>query len=144
MSRRCPCHDGVIVNAGGYDLTRLADFRSGDLQTGALRPGNNSDNNSPRPAIPRGRGRRIVFSCKAGARSAQAVALMRQAGHRLREPYRGDFTDWLARVGPVASRADDWSASRLLNTPCANRHNDEGFGIVRCSVCRYLCALTHL
>ena len=58
-------------------------------------------------AIPDGRGRRLVFSCKAGVRSAQAVALMRQAGHPLREHYRGGFADWLARGGAVAFGPDD-------------------------------------
>ncbi|CAH1658509.1 Sulfurtransferase [Hyphomicrobiales bacterium] len=60
------------------------------------------------PAVlPEAGGRRIVFSCKAGVRSAQAVALMQQAGYPLREHYRGSFADWLGRGGAVAFGPDD-------------------------------------
>lgn len=52
--------------------------------------------------LPEAEGRRIVFLCKAGVRSAQAVALMQQAGSALHEHYRGSFSDWLACGGPVA------------------------------------------
>ena len=58
-------------------------------------------------AVPDARGRRIVFSCKAGVRSAQAVALMQQAGHALHAHYRGGFADWLARGGAVAFGSED-------------------------------------
>ncbi|MGL5114566.1 MAG: rhodanese-like domain-containing protein [Beijerinckiaceae bacterium] len=45
--------------------------------------------------IPQASGRRVVFSCAAGIRSVQALALAQGAGLALTEHYRGGFKDWL-------------------------------------------------
>ncbi len=45
-------------------------------------------------AIPAGEGKRIVFSCAAGVRSMQALAIAQAAGLDLVEHYRGGFKEW--------------------------------------------------
>ncbi len=52
-------------------------------------------------ALPRGEGRRIVFSCAAGVRSMHALAAAQNAGLDLHEHYRGGFKDWLASGEPI-------------------------------------------
>jgi rhodanese-related sulfurtransferase len=42
-------------------------------------------------------GKRIVFSCAAGVRSIQALALVQAAGMSLEEHYRGGFKEWVGR-----------------------------------------------
>ncbi len=54
-------------------------------------------------ALPRGRGRRIVFSCAAGVRSIHAIAMAQGAGLALNEHYRGGFREWISRGEPVES-----------------------------------------
>jgi rhodanese-related sulfurtransferase len=44
--------------------------------------------------IPQGTGQRIVFSCAAGVRSIQALAIAQGAGLDLVEHYRGGFKEW--------------------------------------------------
>jgi rhodanese-related sulfurtransferase len=46
--------------------------------------------------IPQGTGQRIVFSCAAGVRSLQALAIAQGAGLDLVEHYRGGFKEWAA------------------------------------------------
>lgn len=52
-------------------------------------------------AIPEAAGRRIVFSCAAGVRSIQALAIAQGAGLDLTEHYRGGFKEWAATGEPV-------------------------------------------
>lgn len=44
--------------------------------------------------IPMDRGKRVVFSCAAGVRSMQALAIAQSAGLDLSEHYRGGFKEW--------------------------------------------------
>jgi rhodanese-related sulfurtransferase len=44
--------------------------------------------------IPVDSGKRIVFSCAAGVRSMQALAIAQGAGLALTEHYRGGFKEW--------------------------------------------------
>jgi rhodanese-related sulfurtransferase len=44
--------------------------------------------------IPQGAGKRVVFSCAAGVRSIQALAIAQAAGLDLVEHYRGGFKEW--------------------------------------------------
>jgi rhodanese-related sulfurtransferase len=44
--------------------------------------------------IPVAGGKRIVFSCAAGIRSMQALAMAQAAGLDLTEHYRGGFKEW--------------------------------------------------
>ena len=44
--------------------------------------------------IPQASGKRIVFSCAAGVRSINALALAQAAGLALVEHYRGGFNEW--------------------------------------------------
>jgi rhodanese-related sulfurtransferase len=44
--------------------------------------------------IPVSTGKRIVFSCAAGVRSMQALAIAQGAGFDLHEHYRGGFKEW--------------------------------------------------
>jgi rhodanese-related sulfurtransferase len=46
--------------------------------------------------IPMAAGKRIVFSCAAGVRSMQALAIAQGAGLDLCEHYRGGFKDWVS------------------------------------------------
>jgi rhodanese-related sulfurtransferase len=45
-------------------------------------------------AIPSMPGKRVVFSCAAGVRSMQALAIAQAAGLDLVEHYRGGFKEW--------------------------------------------------
>jgi rhodanese-related sulfurtransferase len=44
--------------------------------------------------IPVDSGKRVVFSCAAGVRSMQALAIAQSAGLALTEHYRGGFKEW--------------------------------------------------
>ncbi len=44
--------------------------------------------------IPADTGKRLVFSCAAGVRSMQALAIAQDAGLALHEHYRGGFKEW--------------------------------------------------
>ena len=46
-------------------------------------------------------GKRIVFSCASGVRSARAVEFAQAAGLDLREHYKGGFKEWSAAGEPV-------------------------------------------
>jgi rhodanese-related sulfurtransferase len=46
--------------------------------------------------IPVDSGKRIVFSCAAGVRSINALAIAQNAGLALTEHYRGGFKEWAA------------------------------------------------
>jgi rhodanese-related sulfurtransferase len=52
-------------------------------------------------ALPTQSGKRIVFSCAAGVRSMQALAIAQDAGLSLQEHYRGGFKEWAAMGEPV-------------------------------------------
>jgi rhodanese-related sulfurtransferase len=58
--------------------------------------------------IPTESGKRIVFSCAAGVRSMQALALAQQAGHALTEHYRGGFKEWAMMGEPVEGYGGRW------------------------------------
>jgi rhodanese-related sulfurtransferase len=51
--------------------------------------------------IPSASGKRVVFSCAAGVRSIQALALAQGAGLDLVEHYQGGFKDWVMSGEPV-------------------------------------------
>ncbi len=51
-------------------------------------------------AIPEGK--RVVFSCAAGVRSARAAEIAQAFGRDIREHYKGGFKDWIAAGEPVA------------------------------------------
>jgi rhodanese-related sulfurtransferase len=46
-------------------------------------------------------GRRIVFSCAAGMRSARAAEYAQTMGRDITEHYKGGFKDWIAAGEPV-------------------------------------------
>ncbi|MGO4572326.1 rhodanese-like domain-containing protein [Microvirga sp. 2TAF3] len=46
-------------------------------------------------------GKRIVFSCAAGVRSARAAEFAQAAGRDIREHYKGGFKDWIGAGEPV-------------------------------------------
>jgi rhodanese-related sulfurtransferase len=52
-------------------------------------------------ALPRADGKRIVFSCAAGVRSMQALAMAQEAGVALSEHYRGGFREWAMMGEPI-------------------------------------------
>ena len=45
-------------------------------------------------AIPNEPGKRVVFSCAAGVRSARVLEFVQDMGLPLREHYKGGFKDW--------------------------------------------------
>jgi rhodanese-related sulfurtransferase len=51
--------------------------------------------------LPQAEGKRLVFSCAAGVRSARALAIAQSNGEPVTEHYIGGFKDWLYRGGPV-------------------------------------------
>jgi rhodanese-related sulfurtransferase len=53
-------------------------------------------------ALPRGEGKRIVFSCASGVRSVRAIEFAQASGLDLREHYKGGFKEWYAAGEPVA------------------------------------------
>jgi rhodanese-related sulfurtransferase len=53
--------------------------------------------------IPLNNGKRIVFSCAAGVRSMQALAIAQNAGLALTEHYRGGFKEWAGMGETVES-----------------------------------------
>ena len=52
-------------------------------------------------------GRRIVFSCAAGVRSAHAVAVAQGSGVGIDAHYLGGLKEWAMRGGPVESGPGD-------------------------------------
>ncbi len=46
-------------------------------------------------------GKRVVFSCAAGVRSARALEFAQAAGLDIHEHYKGGFKDWAAAGEPV-------------------------------------------
>ncbi|MET0605191.1 MAG: rhodanese-like domain-containing protein [Beijerinckiaceae bacterium] len=52
-------------------------------------------------------GQTIVFACRTGSRTLRAIAAAQAAGLDLRTHYKGSFTDWVARGGPVESGIND-------------------------------------
>lgn len=46
-------------------------------------------------------GKRVVFSCAAGNRSARAAAFAQAFGRDIREHYKGGFKDWVEAGEPV-------------------------------------------
>jgi rhodanese-related sulfurtransferase len=53
--------------------------------------------------IPQDTGKRIVFSCAAGVRSMNALAIAQSAGLALVEHYRGGFNEWAGMGEAVES-----------------------------------------
>ena len=51
--------------------------------------------------VPVGEGKRVVFSCAAGVRSMQALAIAQSAGLDLSEHYRGGYKEWAGLGEPV-------------------------------------------
>jgi rhodanese-related sulfurtransferase len=47
-------------------------------------------------------GRRVVFSCQSGNRSARAAVFAQASGRDIREHYKGGFKDWVEAGEPVA------------------------------------------
>jgi rhodanese-related sulfurtransferase len=46
-------------------------------------------------------GKRVVFSCATGIRSARAVEFAQALGRDIREHYRGGFKDWVSAGEPI-------------------------------------------
>ncbi len=46
-------------------------------------------------------GKRIVFSCQAGVRSARAIEFAQAAGRDINAHYKGGFKDWASAGEPV-------------------------------------------
>jgi rhodanese-related sulfurtransferase len=53
--------------------------------------------------IPQDTGKRIVFSCAAGVRSMNALAIAQSAGLALEEHYRGGFNEWAGQGEAIES-----------------------------------------
>jgi rhodanese-related sulfurtransferase len=52
-------------------------------------------------ALPAGDGRRVVFSCAAGARTLKAIAISQGEGYDFNYHYAGSFRDWATAGEPV-------------------------------------------
>lgn len=53
-------------------------------------------------ALPEANGKRIVFSCRTGGRTLQALKLVQDAGIDLSEHYKPSFLGWVNEGGEVA------------------------------------------
>jgi rhodanese-related sulfurtransferase len=53
-------------------------------------------------AIPSEPGKRVVFSCAAGVRSARVLEFVQSLGLDIREHYKGGFKDWLQAGEDIA------------------------------------------
>jgi rhodanese-related sulfurtransferase len=74
------------------DVREPHEYAMGHIPGAALLPLSAFD-----PAdIPQPAGKRVVFSCAAGVRSMQALAIAQSAGLDLVEHYRGGFKEWAA------------------------------------------------
>ena len=53
-------------------------------------------------ALPKAEGKRIVFSCRTGGRTLQALKLVQDAGIDLVEHYKPSYLGWVSEGGDVA------------------------------------------
>jgi rhodanese-related sulfurtransferase len=85
--------DGTIVLV---DVREPHEFSAGHIPGAVSLPLSRFD-----PAeIPEGK--RVVFSCAAGNRSARAAEFAQASGRDIREHYKGGFKDWVEAGEPVA------------------------------------------
>lgn len=77
------------------DVREPHEFAAGHIPGAASHPLSSFDP----AALPEGK--RIVFSCAAGVRSARALEFAQAAGRDIREHYKGGFKDWVAAGEPV-------------------------------------------
>ena len=52
--------------------------------------------------LPDAKGKRIIFSCRTGGRTLQALKLTQEAGIDLHEHYKPSFNGWVSEGGEVA------------------------------------------
>jgi rhodanese-related sulfurtransferase len=72
------------------DVREPHEFAAGHIPGAVLLPLSQFDPD----LVPVDSGKRIVFSCAAGVRSMQALAIAQGAGLALTEHYRGGFKEW--------------------------------------------------
>ncbi|MDQ4136723.1 MAG: rhodanese-like domain-containing protein [Pseudomonadota bacterium] len=72
------------------DVREPHEFAAGHIPGSVSMPLSTFDPN----AIPHEEGKRVVFSCAAGVRSARAIEFAQAFGHDIREHYKGGFKDW--------------------------------------------------
>lgn len=87
--------DGSILLV---DVREAHEFAAGHIPGSVSMPLSTFDPN----AIPSEPGKRVVFSCAAGVRSARAIEFAQAFGHDVREHYRGGFKDWAAAGEDIA------------------------------------------
>src|SRR3712207_346911 len=72
------------------DVREPHEFAAGHIPGSVSMPLSTFDPN----AIPSEPGKRVVFSCAAGVRSARAAEFAQAFGRDIREHYKGGFKDW--------------------------------------------------
>jgi rhodanese-related sulfurtransferase len=87
--------DGSILLV---DVREPHEFAAGHIPGSASHPLSAFDP----AALPRGDGKRIVFSCASGVRSVRAIEFAQAAGLNLREHYKGGFKEWYSSGEPLA------------------------------------------
>jgi rhodanese-related sulfurtransferase len=86
--------DGTILLV---DVREDHEYAMGHIPGAVLLPLSRFD-----PArVPQEAGKRTVFSCAAGVRSIQALAIAQGAGLDITEHYRGGFREWAMMGEPV-------------------------------------------
>lgn len=79
------------------DVREPHEWAAGHIPGSVLHPLSTFDPAS----LPRGEGRRIVFSCRTGVRSVRAIEMAQASGLRINEHYKGGFKDWAEAGEPV-------------------------------------------
>ncbi len=81
------------------DVREPHEFEAGHIPGSVLMPLSRFDPDE----LPEAHGKRIVFSCRSGVRSIQALKLVQDAGIDVTNHYKPGFIGWVADGGKVST-----------------------------------------
>lgn len=87
--------DGTILLV---DVREPHEYEAGHIPGSVLMPLSQFDPQQ----LPEAEGKRIIFSCRSGGRTLQALKLTQEAGIALNEHYKPSFNGWVSEGGEVA------------------------------------------
>ncbi len=91
--RSCLANDAILL----IDVREPHEFKAGHIPGAILMPLSVFEAED----IPDAHGKRIVFSCRSGVRSIQALKLAQQAGLKIIDHYKLGFNGWVSDGGEV-------------------------------------------